>query len=79
MQIFGIFNPSVVITEKFRKCLKLYIYAILFTVLYIDIIYVYKLKYAYIAQITCIKHFLPLSRKGKTNSIFHVIVFGLSS
>ena len=35
--------------------------------------------YVYIAKVICIKYFLPLSRKGKTNSVFQVIVFGLSS
>ena len=42
-------------------------------------LYIYQLKYVFVAKVTCIKYFLPLSRKGKTNSDFHVIVFDLSS
>ena len=51
LQILGLFNPSVVITEKFRKCLKLYICNFIYCFTYRYNLYVYKLKYAYIYRI----------------------------
>ena len=63
---------------------SLYIYKLKYVYVYVYIymyicIYIYRERERELAKVICIKYFLSLSRKDKTNSDIHVIVFDLSS